>query len=336
MESLNVWFTGRDEVETRRETVREPGPGEVVLKARASLISTGTEGICLGRLFEAGSHWDDWVKYPFGPGYSMIAEVAAVGSDVTDVRVGERVAARTHHRLYSVTSEKNLFPVPESLGDEEAAWFALGSIAQTGVRSARHLLGEAVVIVGVGPLGQLAMQYVRLSGAREVIVIDTSPLRLEAAKRHGATVALCAAVEEAKEEVLSLTDGKGPEVVYDVTGNKAVLPHALRMVRKFGRVVILGDTGFPSEQSLTRDVITRGLTIVGAHDTHAPRPGTEHAPWSHQEMIRLFFTYLTRGDMKTADLVTHRFAPEDAPEAYRLLRENRANTLGVIFHWNTA
>lgn len=336
MESLNVWFTGKDQVETRREAVKEPGPGEVVLKARTSLISTGTEGICLGRLFEPGSHWDDWVKYPFGPGYSMIAEVAAAGADVSMAQVGERVAVRMHHRQYSVMSEKNVFPVPESLGDEEAAWFALASIAQTGTRSARHLLGEAVVIVGVGPLGQLAAQYARLSGAREVIAIDTAPMRLEAAKAHGATMTLQMPVEEAKAKVLDLTDGKGAEVVYDVTGNKTVLPHALPLVRKFGRLVILGDTGFPSEQSITRDVITRGLQIVGAHDTHAPRPGLEHAPWSHAAMIRLFFTYLSRGDMRTANLVTHRFGPQNAPEAYRLLRENRPQTLGVIFDWEQA
>jgi threonine dehydrogenase-like Zn-dependent dehydrogenase len=138
---------------------------------------------------------------------------------------------------------------------------------------------------------------------------------------------------EAREAVLHLTEGQGVHVVYDVTGAAGVFPAALGLLRRFGRLVLLGDTGTPEAQHLTGDVITRGLRIVGAHDGNPPTESTDHAYWSHPRMTELFFTYLRRGDMRVTDLITHRFAPDQAPQAYDLLRERRSSTMGVIFDW---
>jgi len=334
MESLNIIFMGQNQVEVCAEAVREPGPDEVLVRSHRSLISTGTEGICLGRLFEGGTHWDNWVKYPFYTGYSVIGHVVAVGDNVTDFHEGERVAARSPHRQYNAVPVLRLHHVPDSVDSEEAAtWFGLASIVQNGVRRAEHALGDTVAIVGAGPLGQLVVQYMRLLGAREVIVIDPAAKRIEMACAHGATIGLKVPVEQARDQVLEATAGIGADVVYDVTGNAAVLEQALPLVRRFGKLVVLGDTGTPSQQRLTKDVVTRGIRLQGAHDTNPPPLTSDYAPWSHKQMVQLFFAYLARGDMRTADLITHRFDPHNAPEAYRLLREDRPGTLGVVFDW---
>lgn len=333
MESLNIYFTGVNQVELRKEPVRDPAAGEVVIRANKTLISTGTEGICLGRLFEPGSHWDQWVKYPFSPGYSMAGEIVAVGEGVTGFQVGDRVASRSPHRQYVVTGTARLAPIPAGISDEEATWFGLANIVQNAVRRAEHALGEAVVVIGLGLLGQLVVQYARLLGAREVIAIDTAQKRLEMAQAHGATAVIPRSVADAYEEVMRLTDGGGAEVVYDVTGNAAVLPAALPLVRRFGRLMILGDTGSPSSQHLTSDVIRRGLRIIGTHDIDPPPVSTDYAFWSHAQMTRLFFRYLLRGDMRVSDLITHRYHPTEAAEAYRMLREQRASAMGVVFDW---
>lgn len=333
MQSLNIVFTGRMQVETRVEPVRDLAPNEVLVQSHKSLISTGTEGICFARLFESGSHWEGWVKYPFYPGYCQVGRIVAVGSDVTDFHEGDRVATRTGHRQYNILSSVHLHRIPDALQDEEATWFGLATIVQNGVRHVEHALGDAVAIVGSGPLGQLVVQYTRLLGAREVIAIDPAVKRIETACAHGATLGLNTRVEQAKDRVLEATEGIGADVVYDVTGNAAVLEHALPLVRRFGKLLVLGDTGSPSQQHLTKDVMTRGLHILAAHDTHAPPVSSEYTPWSHKQMIQLFFKYLVRGDMRTADLITHRFDPCNAPDAYGLLQEDRANTLGVVFDW---
>lgn len=336
MDSLNIVFTGREALELRREPVAEPGPGQLLVETRRTLISTGTELICFTRSFAEGTHWHQWVTYPFYPGYSSAGRVAAVGEGVEGFRVGDRVATRTSHRQRYVVDAARAARIPGDVSDEDATWFGLANIVQIGVRKAEHALGDTVAIIGAGLLGQLATQYTRLMGAREVIVIDTAPKRLEMAAAHGATRTLCLSATDALPEVASLTGGRLADVVYDITGHAAVFPHALRLARRFGTVVLLGDTGSPGEQRLTSDVITRGLRIVGAHDGHPPAVSTDHAYWSHAKMTELFFTYLQRGDMRVSDLVTHRFAPQEAAEVYALLARDRSGVMGVTFDFSAA
>lgn len=333
MKSLNILFTGEDQVELCHEAVRPPGPDEVLVETATTLISTGTELTCLGRRFEPRTHWDQWVRYPFNPGYSLVGRITATGENVEGWHEGDRVAARLPHRQCVIAPADQVYPVPDGLSDEEATWFGLATIVQNGVRRAEHALGQTVVVIGLGLLGQLAVQYARLQGAREVIAVDPVERRLAMARGGGATTTLAMGAAEAREAVLEMTVGAGADVVYDVTGAASVFPVALGLLRRFGRLVLLGDTGTPSAQHLTADVIRNGLTIVGAHDSHPPLVETDHAPWTRQRMAALFFTFLQRGDMRVADLVTHRFAPTEASAVYRLLHDDPAVAMGVIFNW---
>lgn len=333
MDSWNIVFTGQRQLDFRREPVPEIGPAQILVRTRKTLISTGTELICYERRFEPGTHWDRWVRYPFYPGYGNAGVVEAAGPEVTGVEIGDRVAVRANHRQYFVANTTRLVKIPDGVSDEEATWFGLACIVQNGVRRAEHALGDAVVVIGLGPLGQLVTQYARLSGAREVIAVDTAPARLELAARHGATRTLAVPVADAVEEVKRLTEGRGADVVYDVTGHPAVFSAALQLPRRFGKLLLLGDTGTPSEQRLTPDVVTRGLQILGAHDTNPPPEGTDHAWWSHAHMARLFFTYVERRQMDVAGLVTHRYRPDQARECYDGLVADRSQAMGVIFDW---
>ncbi len=337
MGNVAIQFTGAAELEIARQAIPEPGPGEFVVEATKSLISTGTECICYNRWFEPGTHWDRWVKYPFSPGYSSAGVVRAVGSGVQGVKVGQRVAGRKSHAKYWKGRASELgvgvVTVPEGVSDEAATWFGIGSIVQVGVRAAEHRLGDDVVVIGCGILGQVLVQDARLCGARTVVVVDISEIRLKTALDHGATHAVSEPVDQCQDAVADATDGRMGSVVYDVTGNANVLSSALGLARDFGTVVILGDTGVPSGQKLTSDVITRGLRIVGAHDAHPPRESTRHTPWSKDAINQLFFTYLQRGDMRVDDLITHRHDPRDARSVYDGLSKDRSQVLGVIFDW---
>jgi 2-desacetyl-2-hydroxyethyl bacteriochlorophyllide A dehydrogenase len=333
MQSLNMYFMGRNQVELISESVAMPDADQVLVQTTKTLISTGTETICLERRFEPDSHYDRWVQYPFSPGYSLAGRVVEVGSGVADFKPGDRVAIRAGHRQYVLTSPDRLQPIPDSVTDEDATWFGLGNIAQNGIRQADHALGDTVVIVGLGLLGQLVVQYTRLMGARQIIVIDPARARLDMACAHGATSALAMGVAEARAEVMSLTDGKGADVIYEITGAPAVFQQTLPLLRRFGKLLLLGDTGLPSEQCLTPDIVLKGLKVIGAHDSNPPAESSDHAHWSHREMTDLFFRYVQRGDMRVSDLITHRYAPTEAAKAYELLRIERESAMGVIFDW---
>lgn len=333
MENLRICFTGKNQLELLSEPVKELEPQQVLVQTSKTLISTGTETICYGRLFDPGTHWDNWVKYPFATGYSLVGHVVAAGNEGKDFKEGDRVAIRASHQRYVITTQTDLYRIPQEVSDEEATWFGLANIAQNGVRRAEHKLGDTVVVVGLGLLGQLVTQYARLLGARQVIAIDPAQNRLKMASAHGATTTLAMTAEAAYDEVMRLTGGVGAEVVYEITGAAPVFPAALRLPRRFGCVLLLGDAGRPASQHLAPDVVLKGLRVVGAHDGNPPAISTDHAPWSHQKMADLFFSYLGRGDMRVSDLITHRYAPHQAAEAYNMLMERRADAMGVIFDW---
>src|SRR5205814_1298493 len=98
-----------------------------------------------------------------------------VGEGVEGLQPGERVATRSPHRQLVVASAGSARKIPDGVSDEEATWFGLACIVQNGVRRAEHEMGDAVVVIGLGILGQLVVQYTRLLGAREVVAIDTAP-----------------------------------------------------------------------------------------------------------------------------------------------------------------
>lgn len=334
MDSLTITFTGKEELALERLPVPEPGPGELLLETRASLISTGTECICYQRNFEPGTHWHHWVQYPFYPGYSNGGVVVGLGEGVTGYELGQTVAYRAGHRQYAVMPASMVTPIPTGVSAQEAAWIALAKIVQNGVRRAAHTMGDDVAVIGLGILGQLVVQYTRLMGARHVIAIDMAEPRLAfASEISGATHTLQMSAGEAASHLAEITEGRMADVVYDVTGFPQVFASALSLPRKFGTLLLLGDTGVPSGQQLSSAVITRGLRIVGAHDSHPPQEATDFTPWSNQRISELFFTYLARGQMNVQDLVTHTYAPTEAKDAYTMLTTDRSAALGVLFDW---
>jgi len=98
-------------------------------------------------------------------------------------------------------------PLPEDISDEQAAWGPLAFITQTGVRHAEHVLGDTAVVIGLGPLGQLAVQYLRLMGLWEILAIDTDQWRLDVALQHGATHGFLGDAGDAKQFVAEHTEG---------------------------------------------------------------------------------------------------------------------------------
>src|ERR1700733_460481 len=95
-------FQAKQQVHLEPFVSEKPGRNQVLVRTDLSLMSTGTENIVFNRLFDPGSHWDQWVKYPFYPGYSSVGTVEAVGEGVTELKVGQRVASRGGHRSHPI------------------------------------------------------------------------------------------------------------------------------------------------------------------------------------------------------------------------------------------
>lgn len=325
-----IVFTGQRRVSLEGFAVPEVGPDQVCVRSLCSLMSTGTENIVFNRLFDPGTHWDQWVRYPFYPGYSTIAEVEACGAQVTSVKIGDRIACRAPHASHHVLAAERCFPLPTQLDARQAVWFALAKIAFIGARAACYHIGDSVLIIGAGPIGQMSTRWARALGARSIVVVDPVEQRLPLARAGGATATIAQPIAKAEAAVRAACGGVLPRVVIDSTGHAAVFAAALPLVADRGRVVVLGDTGSPASQGLTSDVITRGLTIVGAHDCHVD------AQWNDASIAAYTFALAGEGRFPLADLITDVFSPDRCVEAYAAANARRGDTMGICFDWTAA
>lgn len=330
--SLNITFPAPGQVALTRDSVPPPGPGELRLRALKSLISRGTECFCLKGDCDPGTFWEEYIAFPFAPGYSMVAEVESVGPGVTAFVPGDRVTTWGPHRQVSLTPVDHAFPVPSDVSDLEATWATLARTTQLGVRRAGLELGESVGVIGLGILGQLVVQYLALAGARRIVAIDPAAGRLDRA--HGATHRIAAGAAEVREEVARITGGEMLDVVFDITGRADVLAPATELLRKLGRLVLLGDSPTPSRQHLGPRVVGHSIAILGIHGFMFPEHGTPFNQWTAARMTEVFFDLLAQGRMDMGPLHDRTLRPEDAPAHYAsLLAGEMAHEIGHVFDW---
>ncbi|MEI8196640.1 MAG: zinc-binding dehydrogenase, partial [Phycisphaerae bacterium] len=233
-----IAFTGKQQVQLDTFELPALGEDQIQLRTLYSLMSTGTENIVFNRLFDPGTHWDKWVKYPFYPGYLNVGEVEKVGAKVTDWKVGQRVVTRSGHASHHVLTPTNAWLLPSAIDPKLATWFGLAKIAAMGARVAEYRLGDSVAVIGAGPIGQMTVRWAAAAGVETLIVIDTVPERLEHATRGGASHVICKPVTEALEDAKAANHGELPRVVVDSTGHPAVFGPALGLAAKFGRFVL--------------------------------------------------------------------------------------------------
>ncbi len=346
MKSRYIVFPAKEQVDLWEEEVGAPEAGEILCQAERSLLSIGTELHCLRGQFDPGTNWYDWVRYPFRTGYSMVGRVLAVAPDVEGIREGDRIASYALHQQYykvQVAHPEKRYDipvgisaavVPDRISSEEATWRSLACTTQSAVRRAEFQFGESAAVVGLGILGQLVVQYLAAAGARRIIAIDPMASRLQLAQANGATHILQMPVGDALATVNDLTDGWGLDAVFEVTGHPSALAPSVQLLRRLGRLVLLGDTPIPTQQTLGPGVVFKSVSILGIHGYQVPDKKTEYTPWSVDEMTDLFFDYLTRGRMNVQSLVTHRYSPLQAADAYLGLLRDRSSAVGVIFDWS--
>lgn len=327
MQSERVIFAERGVARLETFDVPEPDQGELLIRTRASLISPGTE-----RAFFLGMP-NTSQRYPQPTGYCNIGEVLAVGADVPDWQVGQRVASPAHHARHACIEAASCTPVPAELADAEAAFYQLVAIALGGVRKARIELGEPVVVIGAGLIGLLALQLARLQGALPAISVDMAPRRLEFARSVGAD-ATVRADDDMLPAVRDLCGDAGAAVVIEATGHPEAIPTAFDLARPGGRVILLGSTRGETEfVNFYRDVHRKGLTLIGAHNIARPAHDTAPGWWTLADDQRIALDLLALDRLTVSPLITHRFGWQDAVDAYELLKQPSPETLGIVLEW---
>jgi len=121
-----------------------------------------------------------------------------------------------------------------------------------------------------------------------------------------------------------------PFVIFSIL---ATASSATKMVRKLGRVVLLGDSPTPSKQRLGPRVVGNSVAILGMHGFMYPEIATPWNMWTAENMTLLFFDYVLSGRMNVKSLITHRRVPSDAKEIYHELVKKGDSVLGIAVDW---
>ena len=165
------------------------------------------------------------------------------------------------------------------------------------------------------------------AGARHIVAVDPIAARLELACKGGATAGINKPVDQVQEDVARCCGGHRPGRVIDATGHAGVFADALALPADHGTVVILGDTGSPSRQHLSSDIVRRGLHVVGVHDSHAS------GDWSQDRIVDLFFHLVSSGRFNVDDLISHTFTPGECQTAYVSATQMPEQVMGILFDW---
>jgi predicted dehydrogenase/threonine dehydrogenase-like Zn-dependent dehydrogenase len=354
-------------------------PGHVLVRTRASLISAGTERMLVdfARKSLAGKARErpDLVRKvldkarrdgviatfrsvlarldePLPLGYSAAGEIVEIGAGLEGIfRLGERVAIAgaglANHAELNLVPRNLAAPIPDGVSDEEACFGTVGSIAMHAVRNLGVGLGDIVAVLGVGLVGQVAVQLLALQGAR-VIALDYNPARLDLALAQGAELAWNLGEPGVAAAVAALSGGQGADAVLiaAATDSSEPLETAAEIARDRARLSIVGKTGteFPYAAFMKKEIslIVSRSYGPGRYDDEFENQGVKYpigfVRWTEtenlRECVRLMRPDLPRRlDMKA--LVTHRFPFAAASEAYDLVMGNMAPHLGVVLGYES-
>ncbi|PZS06784.1 MAG: L-threonine 3-dehydrogenase, partial [Chloroflexi bacterium] len=271
----------------RRVDIPRLGPHDVLVRVDAASICGTDLHIYL---------WDPWAASRVSPplvfGHEFAGHVASVGEQVTRTAVGDYVAGESHivcgdcyecrHGLahicrnvqivgvdrpgafaeYVAIPEQNAWPTDPSIPPEIATiQEPMGNAVHTAL--SQSLAGAYVVIFGAGPIGLFAVPIARASGARRVLTVEPSPVRLRLATRMGSDVVIDPSREHVVHRIMEETEGEGADVVLEMSGNAEAISQALTVLRHGGDISLLGIPARPIEVLLADGVIFKGATVRG-------------------------------------------------------------------------
>ena len=288
-------------------------------------------------------------------GHELAGEVVEVGQGVSNVKPGDRVVVETVmgdgacpycnvrrynicEHLYDVRTQfvsraygeylvgpaDKMYLLPDHVSFEEASLVDTLSVCLHGQHLSGLTINDRVAVIGAGPIGLGQLMLAKASGA-DVLITDVVDSALELARELGADEVVNSASEDPVERIMRFTDGRGADIVFECCGGPAMpetLPQATRMVRRGGKVVIIGgfdegETSIPLEwQRIQMSEIQLIPSASFAYRDIYAEQG---------EVVEL----IARGKLPVGKLITHRFKLDQINEAFDVAQEK--DRTGAVF-----
>lgn len=350
------------------------GKGCVLVRNHYSIISAGTEGKTvkdarLGYVGKAMARKDEVKKVintaktiglmdtyklmmnkldaPSALGYSCAGEVIAVADDVSEFKIGDKVACAGAGAVHAeiVAVAKNLcVKLEDGVALNEAAFTTLGAIALQGIRQADLRLGESCAVIGLGLIGQLTMQMLNAAGIKSIgIDIDKNMVKL--AQELGASHAIERNTEGIENSIRELTKGYGVDAVIITAATSSTDPvdFAGELCRVKGKVIIVGSvpTGFKRAGYYKKELELKMSCSYGPgrYDRNYEENGVDYpygyVRWTENRNMQAFADLLAEKKINIAKLISHTFDFTDAPKAYQLIVDKTEAFTGVLLKYDT-
>jgi len=341
-----AYLPGNSTVVLKEVEVPVPGHGEVLIKMKSSTIcgsdiraiyrehlGKGPEGyqnkIC--------GHEPSGQIVKCGPGLRRFKEgdrvivyhISGCGL-CNDCRRGYMISCTSPYRRaygwqrdggmaeYLLAEEKDLVLLPDSLTYTDGAQIACGfGTVYEGLEKIGISGNDAVLVVGLGPVGLASLMLAKAMGANKLIGVDTVQERLDIAKEKCLADAVFLSDADALKKIQDLTGGNGVERAVDCSGNTYGRQLAVRATRKWGKIVLIGEGG-TMELNPSPDLIHDQKAVYGSWVTNI---------WRMEELVER----IVRWNIHPEDLVTHRFKLDNASEAFALMAEGKCGKVAVVF-----
>lgn len=323
------------------------------IAANEVLVKIMAVGICGSDIhyYEHGRIGPYIVEKPLILGHECAGIVVAIGDNVTRWKLGDRVAIEPgitcgycehcKHGRYNLCAqvqflatppvdgafaqyikhrEDFLFAIPDHLSFEAAAMNEPFSVGLHAARRASLKPGESIAIIGMGPVGLMAVAAAKAYGAGQIIVSDLEPIRMEAAKKLGAHHAIDARHSNVPEQIKQLTAGRGVDVAFETAGHPAALQHAMSSLKRGGRLSIVG---LPPQPEIP-------LNIAAIADNELDIFGIFRYANTYPQGI----TLLASGLFDIDHLITDRYSLAQTQEAMERARTNKSGSLKVVVYPN--
>ncbi len=292
--------------------------------------------------------WDPWSAHRIHPplifGHEFCGTVEKVGEEVTTVRKGDFVSAEMHvscgscyqcrtgqgHicqnvRIIGVDAdgcfadfvkipEANIWKLdPEIPVDYAAVLDPLGNAVHTVL--AGETAGLSMAITGCGPIGLFAVAVAKAVGAGPIFATELHPYRRQLAEKMGASLVINPKQTDAVAEVLAQTGGRGADVVLEMSGHPRAIRQAFAMLRRGGRISLLGIPSKPLELDLSNDIIFKGATVQGINGRRM------FQTWYQMQAL------IKSGALKLEPLITDRIPLADFERGMDLLLSGHASKI---------
>ena len=296
-------------------------------------------------------NWDEWaqktIPVPMVTGHEYVGEVAAIGSNVHDVKIGELVSGEGHivcgHCRNCLAGRFHLCPNTQGVGVNRSGCFAeylsipvsnlwhcdpnipeevfsifdpFGNATHTALSF--EVNGEDVLITGAGPIGIMAALIVKLAGARNIVITDINDDRLNLAKEMGVPTVVNVTKEKLSDVVKNLGMTEGFDVGLEMSGSPKALNDMINVMFHGGSIALLGI--LPSSAAVDWEkIVFNGLTIRGIYG---------------RKMFETWYkmTAMIQSGLDISKIITHRFSYKDYKEAFELMKTGKSGK--IILNWS--